>query len=127
MDMMKGGQTRTLLIALGIVVCCTIGLTDLYDKFLIARFVALAASLAILFLFSLIGKKRWRVPHTPVFYVYLLFTILCGCSLHWVTNTAEAIFAFSTQILSLLIIIVFYSLLSTDSLSTQSLDRKSVV
>ena len=119
MDMMKGGLTRTLLIALGIVVCCTIGLPNLYDKFLIARFVALAASLAILFLFALIGKKQWRVPTTPVFYVYLLFTILCGCSLLWATNTAEAIFAFSTQILSLLIIIVFYSLLSTDSLSTQ--------
>ena len=119
MDMMKGGLTRTLLIALGIVVCCTIGLPNLYDKFLIARFVALAASLAILFLFALIGKKQWRVPTTPVFYVYLLFTILCGCSLLWATNTAEAIFAFSTQILTLLIIIVFYSLLSTDSLSTQ--------
>ena len=119
MDMMKGGLTRTLLIALGIVVCCTIGLPNLYDKFLIAWFVALAASLAILFLFALIGKKQWRVPTTPVFYVYLLFTILCGCSLLWATNTAEAIFAFSTQILTLLIIIVFYSLLSTDSLSTQ--------
>ena len=119
MDMMKGGQTRTLLIALGIVVCCTIGLPYLYDKFLIARFVAVAASLAILFLFALIGKKQWRVPTTPVFYVYLLYTILCGCSLLWATNTAEAIFAFSTQILTLLIIIVFFSLLSTDSLFTQ--------
>lgn len=119
MDMMKGGLTRTLLIALGIVVCCTIGLPNLYDKFLIARFVAVAASLAILFLFTLVGKKRLRVPHTPVFYVYLLFTILCGCSLLWATNTAEAIFSFSTQILILLIIIVLYSLLSTDSLFTQ--------
>ena len=119
MDMMKGGQTRTLLIALGIVVCCTIGRPHLYDKFLIARFVAVAASLAVLFLFTLVGKRRWRVPHTPVFYVYLLFTILCGCSLLWATNTAEAIFSFSTQILILLIIIVLYSLLSTDSLFTQ--------
>ena len=119
MDMMKGGQTRTLLIALGIVVCCTIGLPNLYDKFLIARFVALAASLAILFLFALIGKKRWRVPDTPVFYIYLVFILLCGCSILWATNTAEAIFAFSTQILTLLIIIVFYSLLSTENTLTQ--------
>jgi len=116
---MKGGKTFIVGIALGIALCSLVWLPNLYDKFLIARFIATAIGLAILFLFALIGKKRWRVPHTPVFYVYLLFTILCGCSLLWATNTAEAIFAFSTQILSLLIIIVFFSLLSTDSLSTQ--------
>ena len=116
---MKGEKTFIVGIALGIALCSLVWLPNLYDKFLIARFIATAIGLAILFLFALIGKKRWRVPHTPVFYVYLLFTILCGCSLLWATNTAEAIFAFSTQILSLLIIIVFYSLLSTDSLSTQ--------
>jgi len=119
MDMMKGGLTRTLLIALGIVVCCTIGLPNLYDKFLIARFVALAASLAILFLFALIGKKRWRVPDTPVFYIYLVFILLCGCSILWATNTAEAVFAFSNQLLTPLLVIVFYSLLSTENTLTQ--------
>ena len=116
---MKGDKTRILLIVLGIVVCCLVGLPNLYDKFLIARFVATATSLAIVFLFALVGRKYWLVPNTPVFYLYLLFTLLCGCSLLWATNTAEAIFAFSTQILTLLIIMVFYSLLSTDSHSTQ--------
>jgi O-antigen ligase len=116
---MKGDKTRILLIVLGIVVCCLIGLPNLYDKFLIARFVATATSLVILFLFALIGKKRWVVPNTPVFYIYLLFTLLCGCSILWATNTAEAVFACSTQLLGLLVIIVFYSLLSKNLHSAQ--------
>ena len=116
---MSNRTTRTACIALGIVVCCVVGLPNLYDKFLIARFVAVAAGLAILFLFALIGKKRWRIPDTPVFYIYLLFTLFCGCSILWATNTAEAIFAFSTQLLTPLIIIVIFSLLSTDRHVTQ--------
>ncbi len=116
---MKGDKTRILLIVLGIVVCCLIGLPNLYDKFMIARFVAAATGLAIIFLYALVGKKRWVVPHTPVFYIYLLFTLLCGCSILWATNTAEAVFAFSLQLLSLLVIILFYSLLSKNCHSTQ--------
>ena len=116
---MKGDRTRILLFALGIVVCCLVGLPNLYDKFMIARFVAAATGLAIVFLFALVGKKHWLVPNTPVFYIYLLFTLLCGCSLLWATNTAEAVFAFSTQLLTLLVIIVIYSLLETKSHSTQ--------
>ncbi len=116
---MKGDRTRILLIVLGIVVCCLIGLPNLYDKFMIARFVAAATGLAIIFLYALVGKKRWVVPHTPVFYIYLLFTLLCGCSILWATNTAEAVFAFSLQLLSLLVIILFYSLLSKNCHSTQ--------
>ena len=117
---MSNRTTRTACIALGIVVCCVVGLPNLYDKFLIARFVAVAAGLAILFLFALIGKKRWRIPDTPVFYIYLLFTLFCGCSILWATNTAEAIFAFSTQLLTPLIIIVIFSLLSTNRHVTQN-------
>ena len=116
---MNSHTIRTACIAIGIIASCVIWLPDLYDKFLIARFVAVAASLAILFLFALIGKKLWRIPDTPVFYIYLLFTLFCGCSILWATNTAEAIFAFSTQLLTPLIIIVFFSLLSTDRHVTQ--------
>ena len=96
-----------------------IGLPNLYDKFLIARFIAAAIGLAIVFLFALVRKKRWRVPNTPVFFVYLLFLLLCGCSIIWATNTAEAIFAFACQMLTPLIIILFYSLLSTHCQLTQ--------
>ena len=117
---MNSHTIRTACIAFGIIASCVIWLPDLYDKFLIARFVAVAASLAILFLFALIGKKRWRIPDTPVFYIYLLFTLFCGCSILWATNTAEAIFAFSTQLLTPLIIIVFFSLLSTNRHVTQN-------
>ena len=116
---MSNRTTRTACIALGIVVCCVVGLPNLYDKFLIARFVAVAAGLAILFLFALIGKKRWRIPNTPVFYVYLIFTLFCGCSILWATNTAEAVFAFSTQLITPFLIIVFFSLLSADRHATQ--------
>lgn len=112
---MKGDRTLTVCIVIGIVVCCLIGLPNLYDKFLIARFVAAAIGLAIAF----IGKKRWRVPNSPVFYVYLLFTLFCGCTILWATNTAEAVFAFSTQLLTPLIVIVFYSLLSANKQLTQ--------
>ena len=96
-----------------------IGLPNLYDKFLIARFIATAIGLAIVFLFALVRKKRWRVPNTPVFLVYLLFLLLCGCSIIWATNTAEAVFAFACQMLTPLIIILFYSLLSTYCQLTQ--------
>ena len=116
---MNSHTIRTACIAIGIIASCVIWLPDLYDKFLIARFVAVAAGLAILFLFALFGKKRWRIPDTPVFYIYLLFTLFCGCSILWATNTAEAIFAFSTQLLTPLIIIVFFSLLSTNRHVTQ--------
>lgn len=116
---MKGGKTFIVGIALGIALCSLVWLPNLYDKFLIARFIATAIGLAILFLFALIDKKRWRVPDTPVFYIYLAFTLLCGCSILWATNTAEAVFAFSAQLLTPLIVIVFYSLLSTNKQLTQ--------
>ena len=96
-----------------------IGLPNLYDKFLIARFIAAAIGLAIVFLFALVHKKRWRVPNTPVFLVYLLFLLLCGCSIIWATNTAEAVFAFACLMLTPLIIILLYSLLSTYCQLTQ--------
>ena len=64
---MNSHTIRTACIALGIIASCVIGLPDLYDKFLIARFVAIAIGLAILFLFALFGKKRWLVPYTPIF------------------------------------------------------------
>ena len=96
-----------------------IGFPNLYDKFLIARFIAIAISLAIIFLFSLIRKKRWSIPTTPVFFVYLLFIILCGCSIIWATNTAEAVFAFACQLFTPLIIVVFFSLLTTHQQLTQ--------
>ena len=117
--MMSSHTTRAICIALGIVVCCLIGLPNLYDKFLIARFAALAAGLAILFLLAFINKNSWRIPNTPVFYIYLLYTLLCGCSLLWATNTAEAIFAFATLLLTLLLVIVIYNLLSTHRQLTQ--------
>ena len=116
---MNSHTTRTASIAIGIIVSCVIGLPNLYDKFLIARFVAAATGLAILFLFSLFGKKRWPIPNTSVFYIYLLFALLCGCSILWATNTAEAIFAFSTQLMTPLLVIVFFSLFSAELRSTQ--------
>ena len=117
--MKNSPTTRTACIAIGIIACCVVGLPNLYDKFLIARFVAVATSLAILFIFALIGKKRWLVPNTPIFYIYLLFTLFGGCSILWATNTAEAVFALSTQLITPLIIIVFFSLFSADLRSTQ--------
>ena len=111
--MKSSHTTRISCIALGVVACCLIWLPNIYDKFLIARFVAAATGLAILFLLALIGNKRWIVPNNPIFYIYLIFILLCGCSLFWATNTAEAIFAFGTQLLMPLLIIVFFSLLST--------------
>ena len=117
--MMSSNTTRTLCIALGIVVCCIIGLPNLYDKFLIARFIAVALSLAIVFLAGLARKKAWLVPISPVFFTYLLFILFCGCSILWATNTAETVFAFSTQLLTLLIIILFYTLSSNDRHATQ--------
>jgi len=116
---MKGEKTFIVGIALGIALCSLVWLPNLYDKFLIARFIATAIGLAILFLFDLIGKKCWKVPNTPVFYIYLVFILLCGCSILWATNTAEAVFAFSTQLLTPLLVIVFYSLLSTNKQLTQ--------
>ena len=116
---MNSHTTRTASIAIGIIASCVIGLPNLYDKFLIARFVAAATGLAILFLFSLFGKKHWPIPNTSIFHLYLLFTLLCGCSILWATNTAEAIFAFSTQLMTPLLVIVFFSLFSAELRSTQ--------
>jgi O-antigen ligase len=111
---MSRDRTRTLLIALGIVVCCLVGLPNLYDKFMIARFVAAATGLTIVFLVALVRKRRWLVPHIPVFYTYLLIVCFSGCSILWATNKAEAIFTCSCLLLSFFVIILFYSLLSTN-------------
>ena len=117
---MKNGHTTCkICIAIGIIASCVVGLPNLYDKFLIARFVAVATGLAIVFLFALFGKKHWPIPNTSIFYIYLLFILLCGCSILWATNTAEAVFAFSTQLITPLLIIVFFSLFSADRHSTQ--------
>ena len=96
-----------------------IGLPNLYDNFLIARFIAIAIGLAIVFLFALIGKKRFLVPGTPVFLFCLGYLLFCGCSLFWATNTAEAVFAFACQLLTPLVILLFYTLLSTHKHLTQ--------
>ena len=116
---MSSHTTRNAGITLGLVVSCLIGLPQLYDKFMIARFVAATTGLAIVFLFALLCKRRWRVPFTPVLLPYLVFLLLSGCSLLWATNTAEALFAFGAQLLSALAIIVAYTLLSAHKLSTQ--------
>lgn len=117
---MKNGHTTCkICIAIGIIASCVVGLPNLYDKFLIARFVAVATGLAIVFLFALFGKKHWPIPNTSIFYIYLLFTLLCGCSILWATNTAEAVFAFSTQLITPLLVIVFFSLFSAELRSTQ--------
>ena len=116
---MNSTTTRISFIALGLVACCIIGLPNLYDKFLIVRLIAIAMGFATVFIFALARKKCWLVPNSPVFLVYLLFILLCGCSMIWATNTAEAVFAFSTQILTLLITILFYTLLSNNGPTTQ--------
>ena len=116
---MSSHTTRNAGITLGLVVSCLIGLPQLYDRFMIARFVAAATGLAIVFLFALLCKKRWRVPFTPVLLPWLFFLLLSGCSLLWANNTAEALFAFGTQMLGALTVIVAYTLLSAHKLSTQ--------
>ena len=116
---MSSHTTRNAVITLGLVVSCLIGLPQLYDKFMIARFVAAATGLAIVFLIVLLGKRRWCVPFTPVLLPWLFFLLLSGCSLLWATNTAEALFAFGTQMLGALTVIVAYTLLSAHKLSTQ--------
>ena len=116
---MSSHTTRNAGITLGLVVSCLIGLPQLYDKFMMARFIAAATGLALVFLFGLFGQRRWGVPFTPVLLPYLLFLVLSGVSLLWATNTAEALFAFATLLLGALIIVVIYTCLSTHRLSTQ--------
>ncbi len=106
-------------IGFGLVVSCLIGLPQLYDKFMIARFVAAATGLALVFLIVLFGKQRWLVPRSPVVLPYLAFLLLSGCSIFWATNTAEAIFAFATQLLTPLTVIVVYTLLARHWQTTQ--------
>lgn len=117
--MKRSQTTRTLCISLGLVVSCLIGLPQLYDKFMTARFFALATGLAVVFLIALIGKRRWSVPQTPIVLPYLLFLLLSSATLFWATNKAEAIFAFATLLLTPLVVIVVYTLLTKHRRSTQ--------
>lgn len=118
--MKRSHTTCTVCLSLGLVVSCLIGLPQLYDKFMIARFVALAMVLVVVFLVALIGKQRWHVPQSPVVLPYLLFFLLCGCSSLWATNTAEAVFSFATQMFTPLIVIVVYTLLAKHGRATQT-------
>ena len=69
-----------------------IGLPNLYDKFLIVRFITIAIGLALAYLFALIRKKSLLVPNNPIFLVYLLFILLCGCSIIWAQTVANQIY-----------------------------------
>lgn len=117
--MMSSHTTRSVGLSLGLVVSCLIGLPQLYDKFMIARFVAIATVLAVVFFFACIGKRRWHVPQSPVLLPYLGFLLLGGGSLLWATNTAEAVFALATLLLTPLVVIVVYTLLTRHYRSTR--------
>ena len=109
---MTSNSLRTSCLALGLVACCIIGIPNLYDKFLIARYIASATGLAILFITPFFTKKRWLVPQSSVFLTYLFFILLNSCSILWSTNTAEAVYATSTTLLGFLVTVVAYTLLS---------------
>lgn len=108
--MMNSSNIRTSFLVSGIVVCCIIGLPNLYDKFLIPRYIATAVGLAILFLFALVTKKRGHLPDTPVFIPYLLTALISVFSILWATNTAEAVFSASLQVMGFLTTLTAYTL-----------------
>lgn len=86
-------------------------MANLYDPFLITRYVAASAALVILFLVALVVKKRWLIPRTPIFFLYLLYLLLTCCSLLWATNTAEAVFTASLVTMGFLVTLASYTLL----------------
>lgn len=108
---MNSNSLRASCVALCLMASCLVGIPYIYDKFLIARYIAAAIGLAILFLHSLFTKKQWLIPNSPVFLTYLLFILLCGCSILWATNTALAIYAFSTLVMGFLVTIIGYTLI----------------
>ena len=114
---MNSNSLRASCVALCLVASCLVGIPNIYDKFLIARYIATAIGLAILFLFSLFSKKRWLVPHTQVFLPYLLITVLCCCSILWTTNTAETVYTASTVVMGFLITLVGYTLCTHDPMT----------
>ena len=64
---------------------------------------------------------RWnlQIPKSKIFVIYLIFIVLYGISIFQAINLREAVYAFTTQLLSLLITIVFYTLLTRNEPATK--------
>lgn len=97
-----------------IVFCCVAGFPNLYDKYLISRFVLAFGCLSLFFLFALVSKKELLIPKSWLFQLLVVTALYFGTSVAWATNTGEALFSLSTWLLALLVSVVFFNLLSTD-------------
>lgn len=101
-------------IGIALTFCCIAVYGDLYDKFLIPRFVLASLSLLILFLFSIISRESFRVPKSYAFFLYSGFVILTGLSIIWSTNLGEAVFQVCQYLMGLMFCIVFYGFLTDE-------------
>lgn len=97
-----------------LVSCCIVCLPNLYDKCLIGRFLLTTMCLSFFFAFLLFSKNKLQVPKSKLFLAFVAVVLFFVASVSWATNKGEAVFALSTQLLMLLVAMVFYYLLSTD-------------
>lgn len=114
-------KKSTKLAALGaaIVVCSVAGLPNLYDKYLIGRYLLSVGCLLLFFIYALFSKKELLIPKSKVFQVLVVTVLFFGLSIVWALNTGEAVFTYSTWLLALFVIILFYTFLSADYQSTR--------
>lgn len=101
-------------IGIALTFCCIAVYGNLYDKFLIPRFVLASLSLLIIFLFVIISRRTLRIPKSNTFYLYLGFVILTGLSIIWSTNLGEAVFQVCQYLMGLMVCIVFYDFLTNE-------------
>lgn len=107
------------IVGIFLVICCIVGYKYLYDKFLIPRYILVAAGLMIAFVFASINRRTMKIPKTFVFCLYFAFVLLSGLSVFWSINTGEAIWQACIYLMGLMVCVFFFDLLMDDYQATK--------
>lgn len=101
-------------IGIALIICCIVGYSYLYDKFLMPRSVLVSLSLMVYFLFAVFYRKDLRVPKSNVYYSCLIFVALNGLSIIWSVNVGESVFHFCQSLMGLMVCVVFFNFLTDE-------------
>lgn len=114
-------NVKKTVIGIILIICCVVGYRNLYNKFLMPRFVLTSLSLLALFLFAIFSRKTIRVPNSNTFYVYSIFIVLSGLSIIWSVNFGEAVFQVCQFMMGLMVCLAFFNFLEGEYIATKKI------
>lgn len=114
-------NVKKTVIGIILIICCVVGYGNLYNKFLMPRFVLTSLSLLALFLFAIFSRKTIRVPKSNTFYIYSVVIVLSGLSVIWSVNFGEAVFQVCQSMMGLMVCLAFFNFLADEYLATKKI------